>query len=514
MQGLGPLTHLRPSSQLRIAIGGFQHETNTFSTIPTSWEHFVAADTWPGLLQADALLDGMTPLRNIPISGFIEAARASATSIELLPLAWCAAGPSGRVTREAFERMLALLVDGAVAAMAAGADALYLDLHGAMAAEHIDDADGEILRRLRQAVGDIPLIASLDLHANVSPLMLQQADLLLAYRTYPHVDMAATGARAFDWVMRRLQGQPRPALAWRRVPYLIPLCWQATETAPAQALVQLQNQLETEGQALVTALAMGFPAADVEKCGPLAWAYAEHTGQAEAAAEALLQAAFKAEAGFNGDILDPTAAVARALDIVGAQGGPVIIADAQDNPGAGGSGDTMGLLRAMVEANAQNAVIGLVVDAQAAGAAHAAGVGAQLRLALGGKSGVAGDAPFTVNVEVVRLHAGQVDATGSVFRGYRLQLGPSALLKIGGVLVIVVSQAVQLLDLALLRFVGLDPQALDIIAVKSTVHFRADFEPLAQAVLMCAAPGSFALDPATLPWRRLPVDIRRAPLAQ
>lgn len=496
---------------MRIAIGGFQHETNTFSRVPTTWENLVAADTWPGLLQGAALPDAMGPApgrapRNIPIAGFIDAARRHG-GVQLLPLAWAAAGPSGRVTRDAFERMAALLVEGLAQARP---DAVYLDLHGAMAAEHVDDADGELLQRVRTAIGrDTPLAASLDLHANVSPRMLEQADLLLSYRTYPHEDMAATGARTFEQLLRLVAGQVRPHVAWRRIPFLIPMCWQCTGLEPARGLQALAQTLETDADAPVN-FTMGFPAADVVECGPVAWAYGDDAAQAEAAAQRLLEAGLAAEAQFNGEIFDARGAVARALDLVRQRGGPVVIADAQDNPGAGGSADTTGLLRELVRAGA-DAVLGLMVDPRAAAAAHAAGCGAELRLALGGRSGIAGDAPFETVARVERLHDGTVDATGSVFSGYRLALGPSALLAIGGVKVIVASQPVQLLDLALLRFVGLEPARQDIIALKSTVHFRADFAPLATEILVCAAPGGFALDPAQLDWKKLPDAIRRRP---
>jgi microcystin degradation protein MlrC len=366
---------------------------------------------------------------------------------------------------------------------------------------------------VRAAIGArTPLVASLDLHANVSPQMLEQADLLLSYRTYPHIDMAATGARAFARLARLLADGGRPSLAWRRIPFLIPMCWQCTDLEPARALQAMTQALEDESDAPAN-FTMGFPAADVAECGPLAWAYGVDQAQAEAGAERLLRAVLDAREQFNGEIFDARDAVRRALEIrQGGQAGnaPVVIADAQDNPGAGGSADTTGLLRELVRADA-NAALGLLVDPQAAAAAHAAGVGAQLELALGGRSGIAGDAPFVASARVERLHDGAVDATGSVFRGYRLTLGPSALLSIGRVQVIVVSQPVQLLDLALLRFVGLEPEGLDIIAVKSTVHFRADFAPVASAILVCAAPGAFPLDPAQLPWTKLPEQIRRRP---
>src|SRR5688572_4767116 len=180
------------ATMARIAIGGVQHETNTFADTRASFADFVAADAWPGLTRGAALVDAVRGI-NLPISGFIEAARTEGH--ELRPLSWCAAQPSGPVTRDAFERIAFILVEDLQAQLPV--DAVYLDLHGAMVAEHVDDADGELLRRVREVLGEeVPLIASLDLHANVSDLMLHEASLLVAYRTYPHVDMAATGARA------------------------------------------------------------------------------------------------------------------------------------------------------------------------------------------------------------------------------------------------------------------------------------------------------------------------------
>lgn len=499
---------------MHIAVGGFQHETNTFSQVAAGWADFLAADTWPGLLQGDALMAQMLPApgaapRNIPIAGFIDAARNAGARSRLLPLAWSAAGPAGRVTREAFENMAALLLDGL---RRQPVDAVYLDLHGAMAAEHADDADGELLRRVRAVIGpQVPLVASLDLHANVSAQMLESADLLLAYRTYPHTDMAATGAAVWHWLARRLGGAARSHMAWHRIPFLIPMCWQGTGAAPADALYRTLEQIESRHAAQLS-FAMGFPAADVAKCGPTLWAYAHDDETAQRAAREMLDAVLAAEAGFNGSILAPEQAVAQALRLLAGEGdGPVVIADAQDNPGAGGSADTTGVLKALLAAAVPQAVLGLLVDPQAAQQAHAAGVGAEVELALGGRSGAPGDTPLHARFVVDTLHMGEVDATGAVFRGYRLTLGPSACLRIGGVQVVVVSKPVQLLDLALLRFIGIEPARQQIIVLKSMVHFRADFEPLARAVLVCAAPGLLALDPAQLPWTRLPADMRRSP---
>ena len=172
----------------RIAVGGFQHETNTFAALPATLADFVAPDAWPGLVRGEALFEAVRGI-NLPAAGFIDEARSAGD--ELAPLAWCSAQPSGRVTRDAYEHVCHMLLEDLSAS--GSLDAVYLDLHGAMVAEHLDDADGELLRRVRRLLGpDVRLVASLDFHANVSPLMVATADLLVGYRTYPHVDRAET----------------------------------------------------------------------------------------------------------------------------------------------------------------------------------------------------------------------------------------------------------------------------------------------------------------------------------
>ena len=184
---------------MRIAIGGFQHETNTFAPSKATYEHFAREGGWPGLRRGGEILDTMVA-RNLPIAGFIEQMKGSRH--QLLPTAWAAAEPSAHVTQDAYERIAAMIVNGVREAQP---DAVYLDLHGAMVAEHLDDGEGELLARVRALVGpDRLIVASLDLHANVTQRMLECADLMVAYRTYPHVDMAETGARAAFVLAQRL----------------------------------------------------------------------------------------------------------------------------------------------------------------------------------------------------------------------------------------------------------------------------------------------------------------------
>src|ERR1017187_5339201 len=178
----------------RIAVGGFLHETNTFAPTKAVYEAFVQGGGWPPMSQGLKLIETMRGI-NVGMAGFVPAAEA--LGWELVPTIWCAASPSAHVTKDAYERVAADIVGGIRAAGAI--DGVYLDLHGAMVAEHLDDGEGEILRRVRQVIGnELPLVVSLDLHANVTPEMVEHADALIAYRTYPHVDMADTGRASAD----------------------------------------------------------------------------------------------------------------------------------------------------------------------------------------------------------------------------------------------------------------------------------------------------------------------------
>ena len=172
--------------------------------------------------------------------------------------------------------------------------------------------------------------------------------------------------------------------------------------------------------------------------------------------------------------------------------GPVVIADTQDNPGGGGHGDTTGLLAELVRQGARGAVVCLINDAESAAACHGAGVGAVVPLRLGGKSdGV----PFVCEALVVRLEDGRFTLTGPMSRGNAAVLGPVALVEVSGVLVVVVSRKMQAYDQAILRHVGIEPSEAPIVALKSSVHFRADFGGIAREILVAAAPGPVVADP-------------------
>jgi microcystin degradation protein MlrC len=485
----------------RIAVGGFQHETNTFAPVRADLDQFEQSDAWPGLNRGAALIPALAGM-NIPASGFV--ALAHALGHALVPLSWCAATPSAHVTSRAFETVSGMLLEDLRAQ--APVDAVYLDLHGAMVTENLEDGEGEILRRVRGIIGyDTPLVASLDLHANVTPTMVEHATALIAYRTYPHVDMAPTGERAARLLDRALGGE-RLYKAFRQLPFLIPITWQCTLNEPAASIMAAVRRLE-QGPVRSVSFTPGFPPADIHHCGPAIVAYGTEPDPVERAADELADAVLRRECDFTGRLYNPDSAVRRAMAAIPRRG-PVILADTQDNPGGGGNGDTVGILEALIRLGANGALLGLLYDPQAAAMAHRRGEGARIEIALGAKSGFGDEQPLRGCFTVEKLGDGRFEATGPFYRGCHMHLGPMALLRIGGVRVAVASRKQQAADRAMFRHLGLDPAAQRILVLKSSVHFRADFEPIAGEILVVKAPGPNVADPAELPYRRLRPGVR------
>jgi microcystin degradation protein MlrC len=490
----------------RIAVGGFLHETNTFAPTKAVYDAFVHGGGWPPMSQGAKLLEKMRDI-NVGMAGFVPAAETEGW--ELVPTIWCAASPSAHVTKDAYERVAEAIVDGIKAAGAI--DGVYLDLHGAMVAEHLDDGEGEILARVRQVIGkELPLVVSLDLHANVTPEMVEHADALIAYRTYPHIDMADTGRAAAKHLALLLRTKQRFAKAFRQLPFLIPISWQCTDDRPTKGIYRKLAALQSDAVPTLS-FAPGFPAADFPDCGATVFAYGRTQTDADAAANTIAALIESHESDFDGRIYTPDEGVRHAMELATRASKPIVIADTQDNPGAGGDSDTTGMLRALVRNGATRAAIGVIVDPESAKAAHAAGQGATIRLALGGKSGIRGDAPFEETFVVEQLSDGRFLAPGPYFGGSQMNLGLSAALRIGGVRVVVGSRKAQLADQAMFRYVGIEPTEQSILVNKSSVHFRADFEPIAEKLLICAAPGAMPADTASLPWTRLRPGIRIKP---
>jgi microcystin degradation protein MlrC len=491
----------------RIAVGGFQHETNTFAPLKATYRDFEMADGWPGLTEGTAILSAFTGI-NLPVAGFINRAHAKH---DIAPLLWCSAAPSAPVERDAYERIAGRLVQ--LIGEAGPLDGLYLDLHGAMVAEHLEDGEGELLERIRKLVGpDMPIVVSLDLHANVTERMVRHASALVVCRTYPHIDLAQCGEWSAELMDRLLRHGPLKK-AMRRTGFLVPLTWQCTLIDPAMSIYRQVADAEKDGAASAS-FAFGFPPADIAECGPVALGYGETQAAADRIADRLISAVNEAEPDFAGKVWQPDEAVAYARRRAAELKRPIVLADTQDNPGAGGNSDTVGLLESLVRGRAAKAVLANLYDPRTAEIAHRAGLGAEISLGIGAWSGMPGSAPFHGTFKVERLGDGTFDATGPFYRGNRIQLGPMACLRIGDVGIVVTSRKQQAADQAMLRHVGIEPSEQRILALKSSVHFRADFQPIAGEILIVAAPGANPVDHRALTYRRLRSGVRLMPMGE
>ncbi len=497
---------------MRIAVAGFQHETNTFAPVKADYEAFAVAKSFPPLCRGADMLARIEG-RKLPAAGAIATLRAAGA--EVVPLLWCLATPSAQVTEEAYER-----ITGEILAMVAAAgplDGICLELHGAMVAEHVDDGEGEVLRRLRQHVGPaMPIAVALDLHANVTQTMVDHADVMDMYRFYPHTDMAETGARAAEGLLRILKTGQRPAKAFRQLDFLIPINSGCTDFGPsAEVYGEVMPAIERDMPGLLGLMfACGFPQADIADVGPSVVAYADTAAEATAAAERLVAEVERREARYLPDVLGAREAVDRALAIAAGASKPVVIADTQDNPGGGGPGDTTGVLAALIAANAKGAVIGAIIDAETADTAHAAGEGNTAHFAIGGKR-YPGDRPIQVRCRVIRARSDGWTALGAMKGGMAVDLGRTALLETEdeGVLVVIASRVAQTMDSSIFRHLGLVPERLPIIVVKSSVHFRADFAPMASAILVAKAPGPVTIDLRDLAYVKARDGLRLMPKA-
>jgi microcystin degradation protein MlrC len=489
----------------RIACGGIQHETNTFAGSRATLNDFIEADAWPGLVRGAELVAAVAGI-NLPIAGAIDAART--LRHDLVPLLWCAAQPSGVVTREAFETLSAELLARLAAALPL--DGVYLDLHGAMVSEHLDDADGELLARVRALLGDtVPLVASLDFHANAGGRQAYEASALVTYRSYPHVDMADSGERAMrvlhDLIVRRMARPPR-ALAL--APFLIPLTAQTTLIDPMRTLMLACERRERADGLLALNLTPGFPLADVAHAGPAVSGFGRDADAVAVAVRDIAALLQEAEGSFDAEGLTVAAAVELAAACVARGERPIVLADTQDNPGAGGDADTTSLLRACIAARLPGILAGIFCDPDAAAQAHARGVGATFDGTVAGRLGIAGEPSLRGRFSVRALGDGNFSGTGAFYRGTRMALGPMALLEFDGALMVVASRKQQAADQAMFRHLGIEPAHAKVLILKSSVHFRADFAALAGRISIVHAPGRSPADPAALPFRKLRPGVR------
>lgn len=463
---------------MRIAIGGISHETSTFAKTHTTIADF---ESGFGLFRGPEIIDRFQGA-NICTGGFIEGAKHH--NFQLAPLLWTFAYPSALVVREDYESLKNELLQRLKQDEAdhGPVDGVLLDLHGAMVVEGIDDGDGDLIASVRQAIGsNRPIIVTQDLHANHSQRRVDEADALIGFDTYPHIDMAERGREAADLMVATVNGQARPVMHLHQLPLFWSTTCQVTAHPPMDDVMRRVHELESREGVLSVTVATGFPWADVPHVGASVIAVADtDPSLARSVADEL--------GGWIWENRDrwyhPPISVREALQRGESAGKfPIVLADHADNTGGGAPGDSTEVLRTFLELGLQDALILYIVDPQVAEQAHAAGVGSRITTAVGGKSDPVQGPPVEMNAEVMAVSNGDFAYDGPMYAGLTGNMGRSAWLQQDGVSVVVVTAHEQPLGPAFARTLGIDCAAMKYIAVKSAAHFRASFEPIAGTII-------------------------------
>ncbi len=490
---------------MKLVIAQMKHETNTYSPVPTPLARFATGQLVPPEgAAAIAAYKGT----GAALAAFIALAEEAGAEYTL-PIA-ASAWPSGPVHDAAFEYIAGRIC----AAVAQGCDAVLLDLHGAMVTQTYDDGEGELLRRIRAINPTVPIGVALDMHTNLYDAMGANASAIAGYQTYPHVDMYETGLRAGRAVLAQLAGKARPTMAWGRNDMLPHVMRQGSDDSPNRELQARCREMEAQG-ALAASVFVGFPNADIRYAGLSAVVVTDNDpALARRWCDELLALAWAQRQAFVYAIEALPASMARAQQLAASRApatnqkaGPIVLLDHSDNCASGGTMDTMTVLGAMLDAGLQEAAAFAIYDPAAVQQMAAAGVGAQVTLALGGKLdmpaiGLKGQ-PRTVTGRVKLLCDGRYRNRGPMARGEHNDMGATAVLDTGGVQVVVISNHVEPHDLAAFACVGIEPDRLQYLMLKSRVHWRAGLKSLAGGVVECAGTGVCTSDYGLLAFKNV-----------
>jgi microcystin degradation protein MlrC len=465
----------------RVLTGRFMHETNTFSVQKTdlaTWRRrdFHLGNEIPAVFRNTRSAMGAT---------FEAADRYGWTVVH--PVS-ANANPSGIVTDEAFEHIAGLLLD---AARDQGPiDGVLLHLHGAMVVQSHEDGEGELLARLRGILGPhVPIVATLDLHANVTPRMAEHANALIGFRTYPHIDMYERAWQGADLLERAMRREIRPQTLLARRPMLYGLDWGRTQTGPMAELIARSERLEAADEILVASVCAGFPLADISDVGPSVTVTVDlakgdgMAAQGQRIAETFMDHAWETRDFTTVHMLSIGEAVARAKE--GKPGDkPLVVADYTDNPGGGGYGDATAFLQGLIAAGVEGVAFHAICDPEAAAEGMRAGIG-PATLVLGGKTDPKlGGAPLTLSGEITHLTNGRFIAWGPMGGGVERNYGPSLVFRVGGIDIVVITNNGQATDLGQFTSLGIDPARYRTVCVKSMQHFRAAFAPIAREIVL------------------------------
>jgi microcystin degradation protein MlrC len=479
----------------KIVIASMMHETNTFSPVPTTLASFRP-------LAGDAAIAELKDT-NTQVGGFLEVAQRMGAEI-VIPFTG-AAHPSGHVEKRAYEEMCDAIVGG----IRGGCDAAFLALHGAMVAEHADDGEGELLRRIRAVAPTLPIAVGLDFHTQLTSTMVENATVITGYRTYPHVDMAETAQRAAKTLVRALDGDVTPVMVWGIRPMLTSTLEHTPSRQPMKDVMDMAIEAERRGTVLNASVLGGFPQSDIPHLSCSAIVVCDgQTSQGQALLDRMLDMAWERRADFlyQGAPLASQIAHARTLTE-----GPVVLVDHGDNTASGGTQDVMSVIEEVMRQGLPDVVAGPICDPQAVARIVSAGTAASVTLDLGGRIDMPQlnlkGKPLVVSGKVTRITDGEFTVTGPMATGMRIRMGRTAVIDTGAVQIVVSEHRAEPFDLGVFTHAGIDPRRKRYVLIKSRQHFRAGFEPIARHIVLCDGDGVTSSDLNLFDYRR-----RRKPL--
>ena len=478
---------------MKILIARLNHETNTFSPVPTPIEAF--SPTYGE--EAYRANKGM----RTAMAAFIELAEGMGATL-VTPVS-AMANPSGPVHAAAYDELTRRIVDAAP-----GCDAILLDLHGAMVAEHTGDGEGDLLARVRAAAPGVPVGVALDLHGNVTEKMVQNADVMVGFKTYPHIDMYETGEHAGRLLLQMLRGEALFRVCWHRLPLMSHTLRSTTLEGPMRDAVENASALERSGLPAVSVFG-GFSLADIEApcMSVVATCRIEDAPATQAAVDGLARQIWdrRTEYVYRSEPL--TDSLRRARSLAEGAAKPVLLLDHGDNCMSGGTCDTMDVLQAALELGLTGIAVGPLCDPGAVGRLIAAGEGAEVEIDLGNKVpltriGLAKQ-PLRLRGTVRAVSDGGYTVTGPIYTGQRCHMGRTVCFDTGAAQIVVTEQTHEPWDLGVFHCVGLDPTHFRFLLLKSRMYCRPVFVPLSAGLVECDSPGATTSDYARFPFTRV-----------
>ena len=481
---------------MRIAIGGYCHETNSFCNIPVTQEMIDGA-----LRRGKQLYQENLGVRSC-IGGYIDAAARLNVETELV--SFVGLGPCGPSVKAAYERTRDTIVAELWQAhQEKPLDGIALNLHGAGVAEGYEDLEGDLLQAIRDKFGnEIPIAMSLDLHGNISPRMIELSNICVGYKCYPHVDLYETAYTAMTLLHQLVQTGEMPCTALVKLPWLIAPAFGVTLEGPGHQVQQYMKDLvEQESSLLDATFFHGFSYADVPFGGASVVAIARNQADADRFAHNIASFAWS----LRREFACPTYSAAEAMDLAEAAQAPVVINESSDNPGGGTPGDGTHLLREMLKRDLPGSAFGFIYDDEVVDMAVSAGVGARITCRLGGKTDAFHGTPIELTDAYVKaISDGRFIQQNPMGKGAQNSIGTTVLLVAGNVQIVVGTARVQTKDDGPFRIVGINWKDMRILALKSTQHFKGWWVGRAKTIIPCDSPGIHSADLASFSFKKLP----------